>query len=481
MAVTINATDCSQAAVQAALNSVSADDTVVKIPAGNCSWNTTVTYDRPFSVSIFGAGSTTTVGGGDSTVIVDNFAGGSGPPLLDLTVAVGKTLRLSAISFFAGTRNIVDNGSLKFHCNNSVGELRLDHFHLKNLGTGVGFNNCFGVVDHSIFDQPAGSVYNSTHIWHTSYGGGSDGNGAWAQNADLGSGKLLYFEDNVFNYGIANDCTVGGRNAFRKNTFNATGVQTHPTGGGGPDGRGCRVTELYENTFIGPTSGTPAFNVFFMSAGTGMLWGNSAPSGYQHFVTLHSMRKDNSTYPEANAPAGWGYCGSAFNGVASPWDGNTNSSGYPCLDQPGRGKGDLLSGLAPNKVNTTTGTIAWPHQALEPVYEWSNTFNAAPGYNGKLFNNYNPDVLVANQDFFLGSDGSGGVKSGTLASRPTTCSNLYAYWATDTRTLYQCGTSNNWSVYYKPYTYPHPIVAGTPPPVTPSKPKNFKILRAIKQ
>ena len=27
----------------------------------------------------------------------------------------------------------------------------------------------------------------------------------------------------------------------------------------------------------------------------------------------------------------------------------------------------------PNKVNSTTGTIYWPHQALEPIYIWNNT------------------------------------------------------------------------------------------------------------
>ena len=41
------------------------------------------------------------------------------------------------------------------------------------------------------------------------------------------------------------------------------------------------------------------------------------------------------------------------------------------LDQPGRGKGDLIRGSPNNAV------AAWPHQALEPCYSWNNTLNGA--------------------------------------------------------------------------------------------------------
>ena len=36
------------------------------------------------------------------------------------------------------------------------------------------------------------------------------------------------------------------------------------------------------------------------------------------------------------------------------------------LDQPGGGKGDLITGTTP--INSTTETAMWPHQALEPTY-----------------------------------------------------------------------------------------------------------------
>jgi hypothetical protein len=36
--------------------------------------------------------------------------------------------------------------------------------------------------------------------------------------------------------------------------------------------------------------------------------------------------------------------------------GTDTTKGYPCLDQPGRGQGDLITGGFPNKINSTTGT-----------------------------------------------------------------------------------------------------------------------------
>jgi hypothetical protein len=70
----------------------------------------------------------------------------------------------------------------------------------------------------------------------------------------------------------------------------------------------------------------------------------------------------------------------------------------------------------------------------------------------------------------------GGVGFGTLANRPATCTAGVGYFATDqgswnTSTsnpqgvqqngadglLYTCTSTDTWTLYYTPYTYPHPL------------------------
>lgn len=85
--------------------------------------------------------------------------------------------------------------------------------------------------------------------------------------------------------------------------------------------------------------------------------------------------------------------------------------GYACIDQVGRGQGDLLSGSTPTPAG-------WPNQASSPVYVWNNT-----GYSEKHAASDNSHILT-DRDYRVGM-----VKPG-----------------------------------YTAYTYPHPLVVSTPGP-----------------
>lgn len=506
----ITAASCNKSDVQAALDRASAGDTIY-IPAGTCTWTSGLVWTAPANVTLQGAGNPSTLGGGDATIIVDNYESTS--PLLNIVTNATGTFRIAGLTLRGGS---VDINNSKYNglitLSGSSKQMRVDHItcNLRTYSNPATTGRCFyitgwiyGVVDHSIFELP-NNTGQALQFAHNAYGGATDGDGAWAADTALGTEKFIVVEDNTFtslkNTGTAQDCLAGGRFVWRYNKMTSAGLQTHPTGGAGR-GRGCRAWEVYGNTYSG-SNDTPIFNAYFISSGTGVMWGNTALTGTAHFITLHSMRRTDQTYRQSATPMGWGYCGTSLNGTSSNWDENTTTiNGYRCFDQPGSGKGDLLSGTFPNVTNTATGCqagspCASPRQIVEPIYEWSNNWAAAPGFNGQ-FVAVNPiysGALANNRDYYLnyGNAACGvnavaciaGVGSGTLSQRPSSCTTGVAWWATDQGgnwhttnasandgALYKCTSINTWTLSYKPLTYPHPLILKRP-----AAPTNLKLV-----
>jgi hypothetical protein len=480
------AASCSQAHVDAALDAVSAGGTVV-IPAGTCAWTSAVTWTAPANVTVKGAG-TSAVGGGDQTVITDNFATNS--PLVDITVASTGTFRLTGVTFQGGSGVLKDNGMLKL---NGPGTVLLDHLHIdmdtyspkvssKLLWVGGGIR---GVLADSVID-----LYGLT--WIHLVNGTTNGDVEWAAATGFGTSDFFYIEDNQINSSTGStvhdsnltDCHTGGKFVVRFNTLSAAGVsQTHPTGHSQGDDRGCRAHENYGNLVTSPLTKDPSFAFNYNNSGGALVWGNSIDQVYKNIVYFNNCRTASGDcgYTQNAPPNGWGYC----NG-ASGWD--SNGTPNVCIDQVGRGQGDLLTGTygTPNRVNSVSGIVSWPNQALEPVYEWSTTGDIVSGWGGNWTSNQASATIAANRDYYLHHGNSGcdagagscttGVGVGTLAQRPASCTTGVAYFATDQGSwnasttnaygvqrsgadgvLYTCTSTNTWTLYYTPYTYPHPL------------------------
>ena len=511
-AATINAASCSQTDVQAALNAATAGATV-NIPAGTCTWTTPVSIYPAIAPNVSVIGQTTCTGAGqtlsctDKTIIIDSINRSSGDPAgLNITLPTTGTFRLSGITWRSGGSNSYsDNGILRLGPDGNYSPVaRLDHMHFDNVRyVGWATSNVSGVADHIRYDMVSGTADNSTRPM-----GIDQDNTRWNQATNFGTqSSWFYVEDSYFSNGIANDCFSSGKQVYRYNYMTNSGLQQHGTGHAGSN-RGCRAMEVYGNNINGgATSHTTAFGYY---SGPMVMFGNSVGSGtFNSAYQLTSTRSSNYTYSQGPTPGDHGYCGSAFNGTASQWDGNNPvSTGYPCLDQVGRGIGDLLSSDFPTLTNSTLGCIvndaypghcsAWPRQALEPAYEWSDTGSTITGawdsvYNGPITKNVDYYTDHSNTNCSPGAAScTAGIGVGTLAQRPANCTTGaesgggVGWWATDQGgnwntangtandgALYKCTATNTWTLYYTPYTYPNPLQGGggggdTTPPSTPT-------------
>jgi hypothetical protein len=221
-----------------------------------------------------------------------------------------------------------------------------------------------------------------------------------------------------------------------------------------------------------------------------------APLAYYRFWGGGTDRQSGDE-TETNTPNEWGYCGTSVNGngVGSKWDANSNTStGYPCLDGLGRGQTQqVLNGASsfPNRLNASTGTIAWPVQYLEPIYLWMNSYGSGTIQIRDTSTAANVDIFSENSSCAPNGCSSltTGTGNGTLAQRPTSCaagpggtyytsptgSYGVAYWATDQETLYVCTATNTWTAIYSPYTYPHPLTAGGTTSTPPNAPQGLTV------
>ena len=108
------------------------------------------------------------------------------------------------------------------------------------------------------------------------------------------------------------------------------------------------------------------------------------------------------------------------------------------MDQPGRGKGNQVTGEI-NPINSITGTPFWTHEALEPCMSWNNVHTptgAALGYNT------NAITLQENRDYYNLGIGF------PADSTPARVSTIYT-------------AALNGVPYTGTFVYPHPLVGAT--------------------
>ena len=501
---TCTAAGVSEAQVLAAMPAPSNTNAtvVINIPAGSSAWTSAFNYTFPAAVTNWTISGATVVSctgtpgqagyacpATDNTIISDNFSGQN--QLISITAAGVNTFgRITGLTIQGGTGNSKNNGM--FVVNGPTNNLRIDHNHFNSSTYTGGFSTFSaevwgqveGVADHNLMDTGGSSVTsNSIGVFNTLNDSIGFGDGTWANPTDFGGSDFFFIEDNVFNGGEAQDCADAGKFVLRYNNINNSSygsapIHAHGTKTQGGRGRGCRAYEAYNNYAVGPTSSGNADALVGSAGGTSLVYNNTIASGYNWFWAGSTTRNDGSA-TETNTPYGWGYCGTTVqsNGTGSAWDGNTNAgTGYPCMDGLGRGQGtEAMNGVNwPGALNSTTSSIHWLYEYLEPIYLIHNTLGGASQARintGDTADQFNQDVYAYNASF-TGASGTGyGLQSalpgtctpgpgGTYGASPTGSYGV-AYYESDTGYIDICTATNTWGKRFNPtYTYPHPLDGG---------------------
>lgn len=447
-AATIKAASCSTADIGSAIASASPGDTVA-VPAGNCTWATQVNLGK--EIKLIGAGI------GNTNITCSNYRciySGTGS---------GTNVRVSGFTFTytgGGDEIVVMNGT----------GWRVDHNQFRGATSGgdavVARSNVSGMHPSGLVDN--NQITNLKVVVLGSYAMLNENNQQhvlWAQNPDLGGGNsAVYVEHNTWTanvFGNAVDSDYGGRYVFRFNTINNNGsganeglyIEAHSVQG---PNRASQRWEIYNN--ILNNTGGSIFEPFRMRGGTGVVFNNSIQGTWTYYeIALDNVRSERGE-TSIGSPPGW------CDGTHAGWDQNTTGqTGYACRDQVGYGYDAVLWNHSP--------AGAW-NQVKMPVYAWNN--KKSDNTTELPFNQIGDDIgnaIQANRDYYnynASFNGTTGMGIGTLTNRPSTCTAGVGYWATDQGSwnksgsggqgvLYKCTATNTWTLYYTPYTYPHPL------------------------
>jgi hypothetical protein len=413
-AAIIDANSCSYSEVSSKVSSASWGDTVM-VPAGTCTWGSTLTLTKGISLIGAGVGNTViTASSGSLISYTPDSTTRSGDYLfefrgftVDGNEASGQLLDFNKHSATTPARIKIGDNRFQDHGSSPV-------IQTSGQYRGVIYNNVFDRV--GIVIEPQGG--NSPEEWES-------------LSFSYGSADNLYFEDNEIKCSTSdstdfpwwNEGGHAGRIAIRYNDFDDT-----------------RCT--------GPDEG---FDIHGSQHWPGGQYGNMIFEFYGNTVSFHNG------YRYINHRGSWGIF---FNNIGS-------GTGNIQVNQYSDGCDEAVLG--------SDGGVASFSSEIQNTYFWNNMDG---GSNERAVGNSGCGI-AENSEYWNYNSGctasscSSGIGTGT--SPPTgSCTAGVGYWVASTPTattnpsviqngvFYKCTSTNNWQPYFTPYTYPHPLRAGAP-------------------
>lgn len=492
-AATVNSASCSQADVQAAVESAGEGDTVF-IPAGICTWTAGVSLGRQLNwtppVQIESKALTIAGAGIDSTIIVNEIPqnpSGINDGVFMITTAANKSFRLTNLTIRGGATGTGNSWHGTVRIGGYDDGFRIDHVKFDRLNNHAleTSGSALGVLDHCEFVNLNTTTWMQLNL--STWNDKSYGDGSWASPLSLGTSQAVYIEDNTFtqtsgSYAMV-DAYTGARFVFRHNNVLNGHTGNHGTESTGR-GRGVFSYEIYDNVF-NRTDQTHYWTVFHSRGGTGVMFNNVATGPFDNLAVVKTYRMFHSFSP-------WGACDGTnpydLNDVTIRESGiHTGTSSTRVLASAGKNwtvnqwKGYVVhnvnkdngSEIAANTADTINltadsytnpltwdagdgfeirkapvcldsvgrgpGTLfsgnpplpaAWPSQPAEPFYEWNNTINGADA-----------DIVGGTSDLVEGTSFINDIP------RPG----------------------------YTPYAYPHPLITGEADASAPAVPANLAV------
>ena len=263
---THTAASCSQADVTAAISAASDGDIVV-VPAGNCTWRSTLIIEK--GIWLQGSGNNTPKESATFPLTIIS----NPDPAIRLVCDTNMSLfRVTGFRFQGGNGQayieIVGRGTGK----KGLGAFRIDNNYFDHISGAYNIWNrstdgpLYGLIDNNTFHDSGTDVY-TISFWEFYQPAPSTcwGKDSWDRPFTWGSAGFNFVEDNLFDQPTVYqrhyvEHEMGGRSVIRHNIFNAqvAGSPDYIDGHGdclsNTNGRGVRGGEIYANTFQGTNS-----------------------------------------------------------------------------------------------------------------------------------------------------------------------------------------------------------------------------------